>query len=206
MKNVKIALWDLGNVLVRWEPETILSRFGLEAELTEYLRGQLLGHDDWLKLDQGLTTEAKVAERLSRESGLAMPQIERCFDIVRESLTDIPESVELIRQMRDAGIPMFVLSNMSDVNAHYLRGRDYFQWFDGVVISAEEKLIKPDPTLFQRVLDRYSLQAQDVYFIDDSAENIRSAANLGFKAQQFHRRPGCYQRIRQAFALPDATA
>lgn len=202
MPEPKIALWDLGNVIVRWEPETILSNFNYSEDQTDYLRRELLGHADWLKLDQGLISEQQFADRLSIDSSLSMSQIQRCFDVVRESLVDIPESVTVVEQMRDAAIPMYVLSNMSNINAKYLRERDYFQWFDGVMISAEEKLIKPDLSLFQRVLSKYSLRAADVYFIDDSLPNIEAAESLGIQAQHFHRTERCYRQIRNVFNLP----
>lgn len=201
MNRQKAVLWDLGNVVVRWEPEAILSSFKYGPAETDFLRRELLGHSDWLKLDQGLITEQQVADRLSKLSTLSSSEIHRCFDVVRESLNDIQESVSLIEQMHGAGIPMYVLSNMSNVNARFLRQRPYFQHFNGVVISAEEKLIKPDPELFQRVLDRYKLKAQSVYFIDDSSVNIETALTMGFYAQHFHRSTGCYQKIKEVFGL-----
>ncbi|MEM7256860.1 MAG: HAD family phosphatase [Pseudomonadota bacterium] len=201
MSRPVIALWDLGNVVVRWDPEVILENFNFDAEPTAFLRHELLGHQDWLRLDQGLITEQQFAERLVSESSLSASQVQHCFDVIRESLTDIPESVELIEQMYSAGISMYVLSNMPLINAGYLRQRPYFKYFDGVVISAEEKLIKPDPALFQRVLDKHSLRAQDLYFIDDSLPNIETAKAAGMHAQHFHRTAECYRQIRQVFAL-----
>ena len=197
-----VALWDLGNVVVRWEPETILTNFNCTAAETDFLRRELLGHDDWLRLDQGLITEQQFAERICAISSMSMAKVLGCFDVVRASLIDIPESVKLIRQMHDAQIPMYVLSNMSQENADMLKQREYFQCFDGVMISAEEKLIKPDPALFERVLNKYALNAGDLYFIDDSQPNIDTARSLGFKARQFHRSSDCYRQIRKEFGLP----
>ena len=92
---------------------------------------------------------------------------------------------------------MYVLSNMSQTNADYLRQREYFSHFQGVVISAEEKLNKPDSTLFERVLSRYSLVANQVLFIDDTLENIVAAEKLGFEGLHFKGSEQCYLKIRQ---------
>ncbi len=197
-----IALWDLGNVLVQWEPELIYPAFKVSPSQTEYLRTNLLEHPDWLRLDQGLTTEAEVAIKISNESSLSIDEAHRCFDVIRHSLTDIAASVDLLQLMKAAGIPMYVLSNMSNENAAYLRSRDYFSLFDGVVISAEEKLIKPDPALFRRVLSRYSLHANEVCFIDDSMLNIVAAREVGMQALHFKRSDDCYRSIREVFQLP----
>ncbi|MBX2884026.1 MAG: HAD family phosphatase [Granulosicoccus sp.] len=196
-----IALWDLGNVVVRWEPEEILQKLNYTAEQTDYVRSELLGHPDWLALDRGTTTEAVVAERLVDESGLSMDQALRCFDVVRESLTDLPQSIELLHQMKRAGISQYVLSNMSAVNADYLRRRDYFGLFDGVMISAEEKLIKPEVDIFKTVLERFQLDPAETFFIDDSKPNIDVAQSLGINALHFHRSDACYQSVRDAFKL-----
>lgn len=195
-----IALWDLGNVVVRWEPETILKMLDYPPEQTEYLRTGLLGHPDWLDLDRGVTTEAVVAERLVAESGLTLTQALRCFDVVRESLVDLQPSVDVLYEMQAAGIPMYVLSNMSLVNAEFLRSRQYFKLFEGIVISAEEKLVKPDAALFRLVLDRYQLDPSEVFFIDDSQPNIEAAEALGMQALHFHRSADCYAALRTRIA------
>ena len=67
-----IALWDLGNVVIRWDPEVVLEMFNLNSQQTDYLRTDLLGHQDWLDLDRGITTEEIVAQRIVSESDLTM--------------------------------------------------------------------------------------------------------------------------------------
>ena len=116
-----IALWDLGNVLVQWEPELIYPAFNVSAVHTQYLRSELLEHPDWLRLVQGLTTEQEVAARISSETELSHDDAQRCFDVIRHSLVNIDASVAMLSQMKAAGVPMYVLSNMSNENAAYLR-------------------------------------------------------------------------------------
>lgn len=196
-----IALWDLGNVVIRWDPEVVLKMFNLNPQQTDYLRSGLLGHQDWLDLDRGITTEEVVAQRIQTESDLTVSQVQRCFDVVRESMIDLQASVNMLHMMKDAGVPMYVLSNMPEKNADYLRSRDYFKLFDGVVISGEEKLIKPELEIFQLVLDRYNLKGNEVYFIDDSLPNVEAAKSLGMQAQHFHRTDQCYTILREKFSL-----
>lgn len=196
-----IALWDLGNVVIRWDPEVVLEMFNLNAQQTDYLRTGLLGHQDWLDLDRGITTEDVVAQRITGESDLTLSQAQKCFDVVRDSMIDLQASVDMLHAMKTAGISMYVLSNMPVKNAEYLRTRDYFKLFDGVVISGEEKLLKPEPEIFQLVLERFNLNANDVYFIDDSLANIEVAQSLGIRAQHFHRTDQCYATLRKEFSL-----
>ncbi len=196
-----IALWDLGNVVVQWNPEKILSRLQLSADKKAVVKSALFESNLWLDLDRGVTTEPEVAALLSAESSLSTDEVVHCFDTVRESLVNFPRSVELINQMKEADIPMYVLSNMSAVNAGYLRSREYFTLFQGIVISAEEKLIKPDATLFQVVLDRFGLDANEMVFIDDSLPNIEVAQLLGMQTVHFKASDKCYADIRKYFNL-----
>ena len=107
-----IALWDLGNVVVEWNPDRILQKLDLSAEKTNTLRSNLFEATVWLDLDQGLITEAEVATQLANSTELDHGELLQCFDTVRETLIDLPQSVELIRQMKQADIPMYVLSNI----------------------------------------------------------------------------------------------
>lgn len=195
--NKNTLLWDLGNVVVRWSPDTILRKLDYSSQQTSFVRESLFAHRDWQDMDRGVTTELEVAQRLVAESDLSIEQAVRCFDVVRDTLVDIHQSVELINEVAQTNTPMYVLSNMSNPNADYLRQRAYFSHFQGVVISAEEKLNKPDSALFERVLSRYSLEANSVLFIDDTLENIEAAGKLGIEGLHFKGSDECYSRIRR---------
>ena len=199
MSKEMIALWDLGNVVVQWNPDRILQMLDLSPDKLAVVKDLLYGGSRWLDLDRGVTSEAEVAEKIAAESDVAVDEMRRCFDTVRESLVDFPKSIELIREMKAAGIRQYVLSNMSIVNAEYLRSRSYFDLFDGVVFSAEEKIIKPDTALFQVVLDRYQLRPADIVFIDDSLANIKAAETMGMRGVHFKASDDCYAQVRHYF-------
>ena len=194
-----IALWDLGNVVVQWNPDRILQMLSLPPDKSAVLEDLLSGGSRWLELDRGVTDEAKVAEQIAAESSLEVDEMLQCFDTVRESLVDFPKSIELIGEMKASGIRQYVLSNMSALNYEYLRLRPYFDLFDGIVISATEKLIKPDTALFQLVLDRYKLEASQMVFIDDSLPNIEAAMSIGMNGVHFKASDDCYARVRSYF-------
>ncbi len=195
-----IALWDLGNVVVQWNPDKILQMTNLPAERTKLLRSHLFESELWLDLDRGITDEKAVAAEIVASTELRESELFDCFDIVRQSLIDFPQSVGLIREMHKTNIPLYVLSNMSLANAQFLRSRSYFDLFTGIVISAEEKLIKPDAELFKRVLQRYDLSPKDVVFIDDSLPNIEAAISLGIHGVHFKGTDQCYARVRSYFS------
>jgi len=195
-----IALWDLGNVVVQWNPDKIMEMLDLPAERAALVRSELIDSSLWLDLDRGVTTEADVAKHLANTTDLQPREVHHCCETVRDSLVDLPATLEMIQRFSKASVPMYVLSNMSVVNYQYLRARPYFDLFSGVVVSAEEKLLKPDLKLFQLVLDRYNLKAQDVVFIDDMLPNIESAKSIGMQGVHFKRSDDCYAKIESFFS------
>lgn len=196
-----IALWDLGNVVVQWNPTRILEMLKLEAVKKDIVSASLFEGSLWLDLDRGITTEAEVAGVLAAETELDYDDVLHVYETVRESLVNFPRSIELIKEMKEANIPMYVLSNMSIANFEYLNQRDFFELFDGIVISAQEKLIKPESALFQVVLDRYKLDASETVFMDDSLPNVKAAEKLGMHAVHFEASDDCYAKVRQYFNL-----
>ena len=99
---------------------------------------------------------------------------------------EIPDTVELLRKLKAGGYAIYGLTNWSAETIGYAYERfDFFKLFDGIVVSGEERLLKPDSRIYQILLDRYNLQADESIFIDDSPANVEAAAKLGFKAVLF---------------------
>ncbi len=196
-----VSLWDLGNVMVNWDPEGILSALNCPPGETALLRDELLMHEDWQRLDQGTVEEALVTRRLIEDIGVAPENVARCFELSRELLINIDKSIELLQTVKAQRQRAYCLSNMSHSTYAHLRHRSFFSLFDGIVISAQERLIKPDPAIFDLVLQRFELQADEVLFIDDSAANIESAMAVGIDCVHFKRTENCYDTIRRKLGI-----
>jgi 2-haloacid dehalogenase len=98
----------------------------------------------------------------------------------------IARTVDILRELRDAGIPLYALTNWSQEKFPIARKRlDFLDWFDGIVVSGEERLIKPDPRIYQVLFDRYGVEPADAVFIDDNTANVAAAAELGMTGLHF---------------------
>jgi 2-haloacid dehalogenase len=97
-------------------------------------------------------------------------------------------TVDLFRQMKDIpGLKTYALTNWSSETFHIALDRyDFLHWFDGRVVSGEEKTRKPFPDFYQRLLQRYSVDPKKTIFIDDNLRNIKAGEELGIKGIQFH--------------------
>jgi 2-haloacid dehalogenase len=98
----------------------------------------------------------------------------------------IDEAVQVLADVHAAGVPVYALSNWSAETFPLTHDRfPFLDWFDGVVISGELGVVKPDPRIFQHLIDRFGLVPRQSVFIDDQPANVEAAARLGFTAIQF---------------------
>ena len=184
MKNI---IFDFGNVLVEWHPERVYGEyFGDEAKAWWFLRH--VTDLDWRqRIDAGESQEACIVELQGR-----YPEYREAIELYRskwrEMLTgEVPGMRDIINELRVKGYELYGLTNWSMET--FPEARQHFgilQLIDRYVVSGAERLVKPDPRLFQVLLDRYSLQAQDCIFVDDNPDNVAAASKMGMEGIVFH--------------------
>jgi len=185
-KPVRNIIFDFGGVLVTWRPQEIIDSFYVEPALREALRTHAFQHDDWLGMDRGTLDEATVASRCAVRMARPEAELRSLFDHVRAALQPIEPTVALLRELRGRGFKLYGLSNMSATIFAYLAGRhDFFGLFDGIVVSAAVKLLKPEPEIYEHLRDRFELDFAESVFIDDMTRNVESARAVGLPAIQF---------------------
>ncbi len=186
---------DLGGVMLEWNPDHLLTRFQPEPELRGQLRTAIFG-PDWRLFDRGQLSETELLDRLAAGSGQTRDALVEIIAAVRESLLEKPETVRLVRSLRQRGLDLYCLSNMPAPIYEHLRGRHTF-WdvFRGVVISGEVQLMKPEPQIFVHLLERFGLQAQESVLIDDLQANVDGARGVGLHAIRFQNATQCRQEL-----------
>jgi putative hydrolase of the HAD superfamily len=185
-KPVRNIIFDFGGVLVTWRPQEIIDSFYAEPALREALRTHAFQHDDWLDMDRGTLDAATVATRCAARMARPEAELRSLFDHVRAALQPIEPTVALLRELRGRGVKLYGLSNMSATIFAYLAGRhDFFGLFDGIVVSGNVKLLKPEPEIYEHLRDRFDLDFAESVFIDDLPRNVESARAVGLPAIQF---------------------
>jgi 2-haloacid dehalogenase len=184
---IKAIIFDFGNVLLEWNPRYVYQRFfpndpeGMERFFKE------VNFMEWnLLQDKGRPFTEGVAI-LSREfphySHLIQAYHDHWTDSLGESLTG---TVEIMKELKQAGYPLYGLSNWSAETFPRVRQKhDFFDLLDDIVISGEVGHVKPHPEIFQILLDRIGKLAQECLFIDDALENIQQAQKMGFATIHF---------------------
>ncbi|WP_455208541.1 HAD family hydrolase [Kaarinaea lacus] len=193
---VKNVVFDLGAVLLEWNPEEIVRQFSSDSLQQDVVRKEIFQHPDWLEMDRGGLSEIEAINRAVQRTRLDANQLASLFDMVKESLTVIPESLQVLEKALAKGFDLYCLSNMSpETYAHIRRRYSFFDYFHGIVISGLEKTVKPEKKIFQILLQRYCLNPDETLFIDDRIENTHSAAELGMSIVTFSGTPECYSKI-----------
>lgn len=179
-------VFDFGNVLVRWEPEKVYSEFfGDEAKSWYFLRHIFTA--EW----RGRIDAGESQDRCIRQLKAQFPEYENAIEIFRTRWEDMltgemPGMRELILELRSRKYEIYGLTNWSMETFPAARERfSILQMIDRYVVSGAEGLIKPDPRLFQVLLDRYNLKTEETVFVDDNPDNVEAAARLGMRAIQF---------------------
>jgi putative hydrolase of the HAD superfamily len=198
---IKNIIFDLGGVVVEWNPSSILQSFPGNRELTRYVRENGFFRKAWTEFDRGTRDEKGLIHEAARLSGCPVADCEALLEHVKRSLVAIPETEALIAALSRQGFRLYCLSNMSTDHYNYLKDRPVFRYFDGQVISAFEGLIKPERAFFELILDRYHLQPDETLFIDDLERNIRGAEALGIHTVHFVDKHTGIRAILDAIAL-----
>ena len=189
MRNV---IFDLGGVVLEWNPDAILESYYADSEARVILKSALFQHPDWLLMDRGMLTETEAVTRLEQRTGRPRLELIGLFDAVRRSLLPKPETVALIERLVRQHVPLYCLSNMAADTFSYLHEHHAF-WpaFRGIVISGQIQMMKPDHEIFEYLLNRYGLTPAETVFIDDHQPNIRAARDLGIHTVWFRNARQC---------------
>ena len=176
MKNI---IFDLGNVLFQFHPEEFLSYF-FDKTTIEDLMVIIFCSDEWLELDLGNMTIPEVIDIFASRNPQYKKEITFVLNNWSAMLIPIEKNVKILRQLKEMGYPLYILSNFhKEAFETMYQKHDFLHLFDGGIVSAYEHIIKPDERIYQLLLDRYHLNKEDCLFIDDSLTNIHIAGDLG---------------------------
>lgn len=182
----KTVVFDVGGVLINHDPRTLYRKLLPDEDaVTAFLTD--ICHDEWNQMqDAGRSLTEATTERLSlfpEHSDL----IEAYYGRWEEMLDGpIQGTVDIFSSLLDAGKPVYGLSNFSSETFQTARQHfPFLDWFTGLVVSGDDGLIKPDPKIYELLMARYGLVAEDLIFIDDREINVNAACALGIRGILF---------------------
>jgi putative hydrolase of the HAD superfamily len=190
-------IFDLGGVVVRWDPEAIIAGVFTDEKTKARVREGVFAHPDWLELDRGTLGRDDAIRRAAQRSGLAEAEIRRLLLAVPPSLVPLPETIDLLYRLKAKGHPLYCLSNMHFASIEHLeREQRFFEVFSGAVISCRLNLCKPEAAIYEHALKTYKLKAAETIFIDDVEKNVAAAGKLGIRTILFKSAAQCERELR----------
>jgi 2-haloacid dehalogenase len=183
----RVVVFDFGGVLLNWNPRHLYRKLfaGDEAAMESFLANVCT--PAWNeRQDAGRSFADAVAELLPRHPDKAalIAAFGQRFDEMIAGPID--GTVEILAELKRAGVPRYGLTNFSAETFGPQRQRfEFLSWFDGIVVSGEEGVIKPDPRIFRILLERYRIAPEEAVFIDDSPGNAAAAVALGIHGIHF---------------------
>lgn len=185
--SIRNIVFDMGNVLIRFDREYFMERLGVAPEDRETLKREVFLSLEWAQMDRGSLVEedaiSQVCRRLPERLHDAAGKLIGMWD---RPILEIPGMYELVEELNTKGYGIYLLSNAS------VRQHDYWprvpasRFFDGTLISADVKLVKPQFEIYDLLLEKFNLRAEECFFIDDSPPNIEAALCRGIPGAVFH--------------------
>ena len=183
---VEAVVFDVGGVFLDWDPRHLYRKlFADEAEM-EWFLTEICSPAWHAPHDRGISTTASCAELASRRPQFS--ELIWAWSTRSEEMIGGVDagSVEVLRAVRETGMPCYALTNMEAETYPLRRKRfPFLGWFDGTVVSGREGVAKPEPALFTRLLERFGLKARMTLMIDDTMENLEAAGKLGIQTALF---------------------
>jgi 2-haloacid dehalogenase len=183
---VEAVVFDLGGVLLDWDPRHLYRKLFPDEVAMEHFLATVCTPDWHEPHDRGLPTVpscAELARRHPDRAELIWAWAERSEEMVGGVING---SIEVLEEVKRTGLPCYALTNMeAETYPLRLARFPFLGWFDGTVVSGVEGMAKPDPAIFHRLLERFGLRPSSTLMIDDRCENLEAAAEVGMQTVQF---------------------
>ncbi len=185
-KPCRAVVFDIGNVFVEWDPRFLYKKLIPDAEELEYFLTKVVTLKWHSEHDRGRPF-AEGVKILSAQFPQYAALIEAFDTRWGETISGlIPGTCEILDALVEAGVPVYALTNFSaEKFPQFCDEYAFTRQFKGIVVSGEERLIKPDPKIFDVTLSRFNLTPEETLFIDDRLENVQAAEAKGLIGHQF---------------------
>jgi len=187
MQTADTIIFDLGNVLIDWNPKYLYKKIFKTEEEVDWFLSNVCTHEWNEKQDAGRTFEDATKELLDKFPEHHVP-INAWYGRWQETIGGpIHDTVEILKAIKESKkYRLYALTNWSAETFPWaLDNFEFLHWFEGIVVSGIEKTRKPFPEFYHILLDRYSITPQKSIFIDDNLNNIAAAKMIGIDAISF---------------------
>lgn len=202
MTQIKNIVFDFGGVLVDWNPRYLYDKYFGDAEQSQWFLDNICLYSWNLQMDGGKPFAEGVKELQTEHPEWAEAIAIYHTRWVEMMGGEVAGTADVLRSAKAAGYKIYGLTNWSAETFPMIRDTyPVFQEFDGIVVSGEEFLLKPDAAIYRCLLERYALRAEESLFIDDNRDNVATARAIGMEAVRFENAEQLVQVLEQQFGI-----
>ena len=185
---IKNIIFDMGGVLLRFEPDYFIARLGITGSDADLLHREVFRSADWVRMDRGTLTDEEGVRRICARlpAHLHKAASELICRWEHPEILPMEGMADLIGELKAAGYGIYLLSNAFTRQHEYWHRVPGSEYFDDTLISADVKLLKPQREIYELALNKFGINADECMFIDDRADNIEMAETCGIRGIVFH--------------------
>lgn len=194
---IKNIVFDIGNVLLKWNPGEVVNKLFSEHPDTARLTQQLFKSEHWLEINRGKMTEQELIEIYTNSLGIERHRLQILMEEIKNSLLPLDRDFELISKLHLKYDLYALTDNVREIMIYLQTKYNFWGKFKGIVVSAEIGHLKPAAEIYNYLLNEYQLNADETLFIDDHLPNVEGAKKVGLHAVQFINTDQCIQEMRK---------
>ncbi len=183
---IKNIVFDMGNVLLDFNPQASMQMLEIKEEAQPFILKELFGGPEWIKLDLGNISVDEAYESIKQR----VPEeyhadLRKCTDEWDVCMVPVEGAKEFCDYVKANRYNVYVLSNAHKSFYRYFPRHFDLEFFDGVVVSADVHIVKPDVRIYEHLIEKYGLKADECLFVDDRQDNVEGAIKAGMQAYRF---------------------
>ena len=183
---IKNIIFDVGRVLVTFDPVQYVNSLGFDEETARAVVGAIFHDPLWIETDRGVIPVDEFEDAFVANAPEYEAQIRKTYHEMGRMIQLLPHTMSWVKTLKERGYRLYVLSNYGEYL--YLKSKhrlDFMPYMDGAVISYQIKMIKPDREIYEYLREKYDLIPEECVFIDDRPENVEGAKTVGMKGIRF---------------------
>lgn len=183
---IKTIIFDIGNVLADFTWKEHYMRFGYTGEMLERLADATVRSEDWNEIDRGVLSDEEVIQLLVKNDPEIEADIRKCLANAKGMVVKNDYAIPWLQELRQKGYQVLYLSNFGKkAERDCAEALDFLPYMDGGILSYMEKVVKPMPEIYERLISRYQLIPEECVFLDDTQRNLTAAEAFGIHTIRF---------------------
>ena len=180
---IKNVVFDVGKVLVYYEPDWLMDKLGYDEEKKKRMKAAMFHSPTWDEGDRGVLNKEELLDAYIANAPDLESEIRLCYERVGEVIDLMPHVIEWMEDLKERGYHLYIISNYGENTFEKSVDKMAFiPYMEGMIFSYQYKMVKPDLIIYEQLLKEHNLEGSECVFIDDRQVNLDAAVEAGFAA------------------------